>query len=301
MIRDVRLYSIWLALVSATLSFGQGALKMKVGEPKPATVIPRDTSEVILVVRSDIKPMRFKTNHGKILAVEDDPYSDDLWLHIAPGTHLITFSADCYRNIEKRINIEKEQKSKIIEIEKDLDYFLSVKRTDQQPPRIGHTPLAKAIEGDTIVWDVVATDNSCVSEVKLFYRRRGETAYQSERMKKLENSDNFRAKLIAQAPGIEYYLEAWDIFGNGPTLWKNDAQPQFIEVMVQTKEKTAQIPEPGQPSPQVKKNSKKWILVGAGAVAVGGGVIAALAGGSGGKTLNTNGGNEKLPDPPGKP
>jgi len=210
---------------------------MKTGEPKPATVIPRDTSEVILVVRSNIKPIRFKTNHGKILAVEDDPSSDDLWLHIAPGTHLITFSAECYQSIEKRIYIAQEQKSKLIEIEKDLAYFLYVKRTDQQPPRIGHTPPPKATEGDTIVWDAVVTDNFCASEVKLFYRRKGETAYQFARMKKLKNSDNFQAKLVAQAPGIEYYLEAWDVFGNGPKLWKSDDEPQLIKVKSQAQKK----------------------------------------------------------------
>lgn len=184
---------------------------MKAGEPKPAMVIPRGTSEVILVVRSNIKPMSFKTNHGKIIDVENDPSSDDLWLHIEPGTYLITFSADCYQSLDIRINIDTEQNSKLIEIEKDLDYFLVVKQTDQQPPRIGHTPLANATEGDAIVWDAVVTDNSCASEIKLFYRRRGETAYQVERMKKLKNSDNFQAKRVAQAPGIEYYLEAWDV------------------------------------------------------------------------------------------
>src|SRR5262245_28108179 len=147
MIRHFRLYGIWLTLVFVTLSFAQGVLKMKAGEPKSATVISRDTSEVILVVRSDIKPMRFKTNHGKILAVEEDPSSDDLWLHIAPGTHLITFSADCYQSIGKRINIEREQKSKRVEIVKDWDYFRSIQQTDQQPPRIDHTPPVKPTEG----------------------------------------------------------------------------------------------------------------------------------------------------------
>lgn len=230
MTKHFRFYSIWLLLTFASLCFGQGPLTMIVGKPDSALgVISRVPGEGILVVRSNVMPLSFESNHGKSKIFVEKKTSGELWLYIKPpGTHMITFMADCFQSIQKEINIE-ERISKRIKVERNLADFHSVKQTDQQPPQIYHTPPGQADIGHTIVWDAEVTDNSCASEVKLCYRYRGETAYKVVRMKKLKNSDHFQTQLVVEAPGIEYYLEALDVFGNGPAYWQSNAQPYSIQ------------------------------------------------------------------------
>lgn len=166
--------------------------------------------------------------------------------------------------------------------------FIKVTRVDLEPPTIAHTPVQEAREGEKVELTAAVIDNVGVAEVKLFYRTKGITEYRSEQMRR-EKESTYSTTISAQAEGIEYYIMAQDISSNPPSLWKNANDPQLM--VVKAKDASVQL---------AKKGSKKWLWIGLGAAAVGGGVaVAALLGGENGN--KPPGGDSKLPNPPTTP
>lgn len=242
-------FIVLFVLSSVAISSGQEILeKMKVIDLKPSSVIPLDTSKVVLVVKAAIKDLGFKTNHGEIISRK---VSEGEWrLQLEPGTHLITFSANDFQSITEKIYIAKHDKSKEIKIEVDI-------QVNEEPPRIVHLPLEQATDGDTVNWVAIVTGNINIANVKLYYRLKGENEYKAENMGKME-SNNYQKKMVAKLGGIEYYLEAQEVSGKEPILWKNAADPQLLII---------------KPRP---KGSKKWLWIGLGTATLSGGALILL-------------------------
>lgn len=166
--------------------------------------------------------------------------------------------------------------------------LVKVTRVDAEPPTIAHTPINEALAGEKIALTAVVTDNVGVAEVRLFYRGKGSVEYRSEKMtSKPENT--YEAKIEARLEAIEYYVSAQDVSGNAPSLWKSADTPHLITVRAK--------PEP---VAVAKKGSKKWLWIGLGSAAIGGGVFAVTSMG-GKESVPPPTGDSKLPNPPTKP
>lgn len=168
-------------------------------------------------------------------------------------------------------------------------FVVIVTKSDQQPPQIVHKAVEEATAGKDIVINAEVTDNVGISTVMFNYRLKGDKKYKSQKMDKKQN-DRYEAKLEAKTPGIEYYLEATDVSGNAPSLWKTPEKPQLITIR-----------QPEQVAEVSKKGSKKWLWIGLGTIAIGGGAIVAVSSGGGSDdpvpgTPST--GDSRLPDPP---
>lgn len=176
---------------------------------------------------------------------------------------------------------------------------IKVTRFDQAPPKITHSPIAEIIEREEVDLTAIVIDNVDVALVKLYYRQKGKTTYHIKEMVRKKN-DTYQTKLKAEPEGIEYYLEAQDISGNKPSLWRNAESPQLILVKSKPQEVLAEQKPEAVPEKKVKKGGKKWLWITLGAAAVGGTVLVAVMSGGGEETGKTNG-DSKLPDPPSNP
>jgi tetratricopeptide (TPR) repeat protein len=76
-------------------------------------------------------------------------------------------------------------------------------------------------------------------------------------------------------------------------------EQKLKEQQLEEQKPTPQPEQPIEPAPPPKKRSKKWLWIGLGTAALGGGAVAVLAGGGKGQVIPPL--PEKLPDPPGSP
>lgn len=253
----------------ASNSHGQELRQMQASELKLSNVIPLDASKVILVVRSLIKNLQFTPNHGKITV--EKRTEGEWWIHLEAETYWITFSAETYQSINVRIYIPIEQRSAEIEI-KSIG-----QAPDKQPPKISHSGISQATEGDTLVLNASVIDNDTVRAVYLFYRFKGEAEYDSLQMTLTESND-YRQTIIVGKDSIEYYITAQDNSGNEDNRMKST--PQLIVVK--------------------EKSGKKWPWIVLGSTAIVAGVIAAIVLWDGDEPQKP-GTLSKLPDPPPAP
>lgn len=195
-------------------------MKMKAGELKDTNVIPLDTSKVVLVVKSIINNLGFKTNHGQITIIIRE---EGEWrLMLEPDPQIITVKKDGFQSLSVPINIPKEDKSKQIEI-------IPV---DDEPPIIDHIPIKHAIVGDTLNFSARVIDNFQVEKVILHYRFKSDSLYQDEQMYSSDTSkisNIYLAKIHAKKKDIEYYLKAYDVMRNF-SFWKDKLNPQTIKI-----------------------------------------------------------------------
>ena len=104
---------------------------------------------------------------------------------------------------------------------------------DQQPPVIEHQPVAQIESGTVLVVKAEVRDSTGVNEVNLYFRQTGEDVYRSEKMIK-GSGDDFQFALavdIVQEPGVEYYIEAYDVLGNGPATMGTADGPMIVTVI----------------------------------------------------------------------
>jgi len=166
--------------------------------------------------------------------------------------------------------------------------LVKVTRVDSEPPTIVHTPINEALAGEKITLTAVATDNVGVAEVRLFYRGKGSVEYRPEKMTS-KPANAYEAKIEARLEAIEYYVWAQDVSGNAPSLRMSPDTAHLITVKAK--------PEP---VAVAKKGSKKWLWIGLGSAAIGGGVFAVTSMG-GKESVPPPTGDSKLPNPPTKP
>lgn len=98
---------------------------------------------------------------------------------------------------------------------------------DLQPPRIVHTPVKRAWLGDTVTVSARMQDESEIFAPTLYFRHPGALSYSSIEMS--ARGDLYVASVEASAD-IEYWLEAYDEFGNGPTREGSPDKPLVIVV-----------------------------------------------------------------------
>ncbi len=99
---------------------------------------------------------------------------------------------------------------------------------DTEPPTISHTPVTEAAAGQVLIISATITDASGVFEPTLYYRAVGAKSYQSASMAK--DAVRYTATLppAAVTGVIEYFIEAYDRKGNGPSRFASPAAPQII-------------------------------------------------------------------------
>lgn len=104
---------------------------------------------------------------------------------------------------------------------------LVARAEDTQPPLINHTPVAKAMKGDSVTISAQMEDESEIFAPTLYFRYPGARGYSSVAMTR--KGDAFVANVQATAD-IEYWIEAYDEFGNGPTREGSPDRPHRVGV-----------------------------------------------------------------------
>ena len=123
---------------------------------------------------------------------------------------------------------------------------------DTNPPKITHTPVDEAPAGKALTVNAKITDESEIFEPTLYYRQAGSKKFLSASMMKGEAS-NFTATIpeTAMATEVEYFIEAYDVNGNGPARFASDKAPHKIKL---TRAEPAKVAEPApEPKPAETK------------------------------------------------
>ena len=144
---------------------------------------------------------------------------------------------------------------------------------DHDPPTQMHLPVAAAPHGRALWIEDVVRDPAGVRRVVLNYRTRGNRGFSSVTME-LDRRGRYVATVPAVAvarPGVEYYLEAWDVRGNGPGLKGSAGAPIFVAVS------GGPLVAPAQAARPTAWYKRWWVwAIAAGAAAAGGAIGAAV-------------------------
>ncbi len=114
------------------------------------------------------------------------------------------------------------------------------------PPAISHSTIAKAYKGAPIEINAKLVGDTGVSAAKVFFRHSGEHDFRTLPMGNI-GGDDFTATMPASVVtgDLEYYLEAYDQYGNGPGRSGGPNVPYQITV---TEKPAIAPPAPGQPA-----------------------------------------------------
>ena len=138
-------------------------------------------------------------------------------------------------------------------------------KKDTEPPDVQTVTAFPVNEGAAVDFLVEASDPSGVAAVRVQYRIRGGKTWGVLPLTP-SSPTQFSGSLpplAALPPGIEYFVEAWDRAGNGPSRLGTAEKPRFVEVRAGAPKDTAHFYE----------RWWFWTVVGA---AVAGGTAAAL-------------------------
>jgi hypothetical protein len=107
---------------------------------------------------------------------------------------------------------------------------------DKKAPKITHTPISKANAGEAIEIRATITDQSAVFGATVYYRLAGGGEFLSASLVKT-TGDEYVATIPAAAVtgDVDYFLEAFDVHGNGPTLVGSQPKPLRIAVTAAAK------------------------------------------------------------------
>ncbi|MCF6363389.1 MAG: hypothetical protein L3J88_08610 [Gammaproteobacteria bacterium] len=163
---------------------------------------------------------------------------------------------------------------------------LALPSGDLTAPTIKHSPIRKDVPpGQPVDIKATVTDNVGVKEVILFYRESAEADF--KRLKMNRDLDSFIYTVtvpVADAPGLEYYIQATDLAGN-TLLFGHAFSPLTITVAPAAAEgsKTGAVATMETPTASAGKEEKsgvsKWVWIGLGVVAVGASLAVAGSGG----------------------
>lgn len=132
-----------------------------------------------------------------------------------------------------------------------LAWAAPARAEDLDPPIIHHTPAGKANKGETVTISAQMEDESEIFAPTLYYRYPGSRGYSTLPM--LRKGDAFVATIQVSAD-IEYWIEAYDEYGNGPTREGTPDRPLRVEAIDRTPvatQKPAPRPEPvAEPTPE---------------------------------------------------
>jgi hypothetical protein len=125
---------------------------------------------------------------------------------------------------------------------------------DDTPPVLNHTPVTKATKGKPFTVTATASDPSGVFGPILYLRKKGMgvTEYIPIRMAASKTTPGEYSveipALLVSVDALEYYIEAWDNAGNGPTRAGAPDKPLAIPV---EEEKKIIVAPPEAPPPTV--------------------------------------------------
>ena len=163
---------------------------------------------------------------------------------------------------------------------------------DTQPPKITHSPVARAPQRQSITIRAKIEDKSAIFAPSLLVRAKGAKEFETIELKKV--GEFYEATIPAeQVSGeLEYVIEAFDEIGNGPSRAGSPEQPLRIATFDPTTEAPlpSVVPTPpppdvvGTPPPEQESDgnvAKKWwfwVLIGAAAAGGATAVILATSG-----------------------
>ncbi len=130
------------------------------------------------------------------------------------------------------LKVEEEPK-KIIVAPKPTEPPLTVKvQTKGAPPAISHTAVTRATKGQPIEINAKLLGDTGVQGATVLFRHVGDHEYRALPMGDI-GSDNFTATVPAQqvTGDVEYYLQAFDKYGNGPGRSGAPNAPYRIQVL----------------------------------------------------------------------
>jgi hypothetical protein len=96
---------------------------------------------------------------------------------------------------------------------------------DTSPPVIKHTPVTKVTRGENLIVMAHMKDDSAIFGATLWYRAPNTTLYASAEM--IRKGEDLWGASIPVTSDIEYYIEAYDEFGNGPS-WAGSPKTPFL-------------------------------------------------------------------------
>jgi hypothetical protein len=110
-----------------------------------------------------------------------------------------------------------------------LALVLPARADDTTAPVIVHTPLATAAKGPLKITAKITDESKFFPQV--FYRYGGQREYDKPLdMKKVRGTkDQYEATIPFKADAVEYYLEAYDEFGNGPARAGTPEAPNKVD------------------------------------------------------------------------
>lgn len=122
---------------------------------------------------------------------------------------------------------------------------------DTAPPEIAHTPLEKAEKGKPVHIRARITDESKFFP-QVFFRWDGAAFGKAVDMKRVTGKkvpkDQYQATIPGKGDSLEYYIEAYDEFGNGPARAGAPEAPFKVEM---TEPTVAEAPAPkAEPAPK---------------------------------------------------
>lgn len=102
---------------------------------------------------------------------------------------------------------------------------------DDEPPVIEHTPITSATTGEQVTITARITDESEIFPPAVTYRPVGSRSTKAVNMtarKSAGKAEYFDAKLNIDS-SVEYWIEVYDEFGNGPAVSGSSSRPHLIE------------------------------------------------------------------------
>lgn len=101
-------------------------------------------------------------------------------------------------------------------------------RADEEPPRLTHVKVEKVVRGTPLTVSATITDESEIFAPTLYFRSPGEEAFDSVILQR--NGDVFSAQ-IPVTGDVQYWLEAYDEYGNGPSRSGAPGSPHLVVVV----------------------------------------------------------------------
>src|SRR5438445_4620641 len=169
-----------------------------------------------------------------------------------------------------------------------LLFCTAARADDTAPPVITHTPVAKGEKGKQTPVVARITDESKIFP-QVFYRFVAGAQYEKPiDMKLVKGQKNQWGANLPPPPGsvLEYYIEAYDEFGNGPARAGDPDKPFAIDFVPAEVAQERSAPPPALPSrPPPKPGAQApgggrlwtWVVGGTGLGLLAGGLVAGLA------------------------
>jgi hypothetical protein len=128
----------------------------------------------------------------------------------------------------------------------------AARAADSSPPQLTHTPVTKSAPGPLKITARITDESKIFPQI--FMRAGNSSAYEPPvDLKKVKGSKDAYEVTVTARPGLEYYLECYDEYGNGPARSGSPDQPFKVEL---AEEAPAAAPAaaaaPARPAPWLK-------------------------------------------------